>query len=113
MKPCNRQHRSPNVSSSRWLAYATAGVATAAATAPAAEAEIHYFSPVHLHLIGRGAETWRLPLTAGASLTFYRFPLSAPAGNTDFEDDIAISRNAAVHAIRERGQYGPTVFAAN
>ena len=94
------------------MAYATAGLATAAATAPAAEAEIHYFSPVQIHLKGRGG-TWQLPLTAGASLIFYRDALSGPAGNTYFSDVIAISRDAVVHAIRERGQYGPTVFASN
>ena len=98
MKPRNR---TLNVPGSRWLAYATAGLATAAATAPAAEAEIHYFSPVHLHLAGRGGEMWQLPLTAGVSLSFYRFPLSAPAGNTYFTDLVQVSRNAVVHAIRD------------
>jgi hypothetical protein len=101
VKPRKHQHRSLNISGSRWLAYATAGLATAAATAPAAEAEIHYFSPVHIHLKGQGG-TWQVPLTAGASLTFYRDRLSAPVGNTYFSDVIAVSRNAAVHAIRER-----------
>ena len=94
------------------MSYATAGLATAAATAPAAEAGIHYFSPVHIHLKGQGG-TWQVPLTAGASLTFYRGRSSAPVGNTYFFDVIAVSRNAAVHAIRSRGQYGPTVFASN
>jgi hypothetical protein len=103
--------RKAAVPSSRWLAYATAGLATAAVTAPVAEAEIHYFSPVHLHLKGRGgSEAWRLPLTGGASLTFYRFRESAPAGNTYFSDVIQVSRNAVVRAIRD---WDNVLYAAN
>jgi hypothetical protein len=83
------------------MAYAVAGLATAAATVPDAEAEIHYFSPVQIHLKGRVFETWQLPLTAGARLTFYRFALSAPTAGTYFTDLVQVSRNAAVHAIRD------------
>ena len=113
VKPRNLQHRTFNLSTSRWLAYATAGLATAAATAPAAEAEIHYFSPVFLELKSRGGATWRLPLTEGASLTFSRFALSAPVVATYFSDAIHVSRDAAVHAIRVHGQTGNMFYAAN
>jgi hypothetical protein len=97
---------------SRWLAYATAGLATGAVTAPTADAEIHYFSPVHIHMEGPNAATWRVPLTGGASLTFYRDADSAPSQGNIFSDAIAVSRNAAVHAIR-RGRGGPFYSAAN
>jgi len=42
MKPRHRQHRSLNVSSSRWTAYAVAGLATACGGATSAEGAIHY-----------------------------------------------------------------------
>jgi len=47
MKPRNRQHRSLNISNSRWTAYAVAGLATASGGAISAEAEIHYSGPVN------------------------------------------------------------------
>jgi hypothetical protein len=42
MKPRNRQYRSLNVSNSRWMAYAVAGLATAYGGAISAEGAIHY-----------------------------------------------------------------------
>lgn len=100
-----------SIPQSRWLAYATAGLATATATAPRTEAEIHYFSPVHIHIQGPNAGTWRVPLTGGASLTFYRFNASAP--RAFYSDIIQVSRNAAVHAIRYFRESGDFFYASN
>ena len=47
------QTRSLNVSTSRWLAYATAGAATAFGAVPASEAEIHYSGLVNVVLPGQ------------------------------------------------------------
>ena len=41
------KNRSASISSSRWLAYTTAGAATAFAAANSAEATIHYSGPIH------------------------------------------------------------------
>ena len=54
--------------SSRWLAYATAGAATAFCGAPCADAEIHYSGPINMAMQGIHSAT--LPLISGASLFF-------------------------------------------
>ena len=41
------KNRSASISNSRWLAYTTAGAATAFAAANSAEATIHYSGPIH------------------------------------------------------------------
>lgn len=53
---------------SRWLAYATAGVATAFCAAPCADAEIHYSGLINVPM--EGIQSITLPLTGGASLFF-------------------------------------------
>ena len=69
MKPRNRQSRSLSVPSSRWLAYAVAGLATASGGAISAEAEIHYSGKIYYQL-PRGNHA--LPLSGGASVNFMR-----------------------------------------
>jgi hypothetical protein len=60
MKPRNRQHRSLNVSSSRWMAYAVAGLATASGGAISAEGAIHYTDPPNVLLRGFDRATFSL-----------------------------------------------------
>jgi hypothetical protein len=56
------------LSETRWLAYATAGVASAFGLSSTAEAEIHYSGNVLIRLTGNARAT--LPLSNGASLVF-------------------------------------------
>ena len=56
------------LSETRWLAYATAGVASAFGLSSSAEAEIHYSGDVSIRLAGNAHAT--LPLSNGASLVF-------------------------------------------
>jgi len=60
MKPRNRQHRSLNISSSRWTAYAVAGLATASGGAISAEGAIHYTDPPNVKLQGFANATFPL-----------------------------------------------------
>src|SRR6266550_3251856 len=63
-----RQVKSLSLSETRWLAYATAGVAGALGLSSSAEAEIHYSGNVFVKLTGNSQAT--LPLSNGASLVF-------------------------------------------
>src|SRR5437762_11770168 len=67
MKPLRRINSLP-VSETRWLAYATAGVAGAFGLSSSAEAEIHYSGNVSIKLAGNAHAS--LPLSNGASLLF-------------------------------------------
>src|ERR1041384_4698797 len=66
-----RQMKSISISETRWLAYATAGVAGAFGLSSSTEAEIHYSGDVHIHLVGDARAT--LPLSNGAYLVFENF----------------------------------------
>ena len=69
MKTRNREKRSLNVSSSRWRAYAVAGLATASGGAISAEGAIHYSGPVDYKFQGRSTvRTHTFPLSNGAYL---------------------------------------------
>src|SRR5215831_745565 len=63
-----RRANSLSISETRWLAYATAGVAGAFGLSSSAEAEIHYSGNVAIKLIGDAQAS--LPLSNGASLVF-------------------------------------------
>jgi hypothetical protein len=63
-----RRTKSLYVPETRWLAYATAGVASALGFSPSAEAEIHYSGNVVIRLTGNAHAS--LPLSNGASLVF-------------------------------------------
>ncbi|HEY2713776.1 MAG TPA: hypothetical protein VGI60_14775 [Chthoniobacterales bacterium] len=63
-----RQIKSIALSETRWLAYATAGVAGAFGLSSSAEAEIHYSGNVFIKLTGNAQAS--LPLSNGASLVF-------------------------------------------
>src|SRR6266513_2471733 len=67
MKPI-RHIKSISISETRWLAYATAGVASAFGLSSSAEAEIHYSGNVLIKLTGNAQAS--LPLSNGASLVF-------------------------------------------
>jgi len=67
MKPHRRINGLP-ISETRWLAYATAGVASAFGLSSSAEAEIHYSGNVFIKLTGNAQAS--LPLSNGASLVF-------------------------------------------
>src|SRR5437773_5501374 len=67
MKPHRRINGLP-ISETRWLAYATAGVASAFGLSASAEAEIHYSGNVSIKLAGNAQAS--LPLSNGASLVF-------------------------------------------
>src|ERR1044072_6060297 len=69
MKPRNRRHLSLNVSSSRWMSYAVAGLATASGSAISAEGAIHYSGPVDYKFQGKSTvKTHKFPLSNGARL---------------------------------------------
>lgn len=69
MKLRNRQIPSLNVSSSRWMAYAVASLATAPGGANPAEGAIHYSGPVDYKFQGRSTfKTHTFPLSNGAYL---------------------------------------------
>jgi len=74
MKPRNRQHRSLNISNSRWTAYAVAGLATASGGAMSAEGAIHYSGLINFAFNDRlgGTETHSFPLSQGAVLVGIR-----------------------------------------
>jgi MYXO-CTERM domain-containing protein len=63
-----RRTSSLSISETRWLAYATAGVASAFGLSSSAEAEIHYSGNVSIQLTGNAQAS--LPLSNGASLVF-------------------------------------------
>jgi hypothetical protein len=56
------------IDSSRWLAYAVAGVASSLVSTPCAEGAIHYSGRINQHFNGFDEETF--PLVPGASLFF-------------------------------------------
>ena len=70
-----RQIKSLSLSETRWLAYATAGVAGAFGLSPSAEAEIHYSGNVVIKLTDNAEAS--LPLSNGASLVFKNINLGS------------------------------------
>src|SRR5262245_53762199 len=91
-----------SLSETRWLAYATAGVAGAFGLSSSAEAEIHYSGDVSIKLTGTARAT--LPLSNGASLVFENIdPGSTFWQDFDFLIKGAISGSARV-------DYGTTRF---
>ena len=65
----NRTTESLNVSTSRWLAYAAAGAATALAGTQSAEAEIHYSGRINVKVTG--SHTFPLDPAGPANLVFW------------------------------------------
>lgn len=96
----SRSGKTATIPQQRWLAYAAAGVATAAATAPAAEAEIHYSGPVHLHMDGHNSRSiFRLEMPPYAHLEIWRGQNFSGPGEYDF----LIVSASKVGAVRVSG----------
>jgi hypothetical protein len=99
MKPL-RAIKSVSLPETRWLAYATAGVASAFGLSSSAEAEIHYSGIVNIKLTGNAQAS--LPLSNGASL-FFR---NIDSGSTFWQDfDFLIQ---GVISGSARGSYNTT-----
>jgi len=98
MKPRNRQHRSLNISNSRWTAYAVAGLATASGGAISAEAEIHYSGLVNYKFDKEspGYEVHAFPLSHGAFLEGFRYV----RGASDNSATLLIEGGAVSHGFR-------------
>jgi hypothetical protein len=66
-------HRKPaSIAKTRWLAYATAGAATALAGSNSAEATIHYSGIINYRFSGESVHTFQL--VPGAGIAFAHFP---------------------------------------
>src|SRR5438874_7954091 len=100
MKPI-RQVKSLSLSETRWLAYATAGVASAFGLSSSAEAEIHYSGNVFIALTGYARAS--LPLSNGASLVFENFGGSTFWQHFDFLMKGVISGSARAYAHTSGG----------
>jgi len=92
-----RQVKSLSLSETRWLAYATAGVAGAFGLSSSAEAEIHYSGNVSIQLTGNARAS--LPLSNGASL-FFR---NIFGGSTFLQDFDFIMTGVISGSARESG----------
>lgn len=69
-----RSSPSTKISSTRWLAYATAGLATAVGSVATAEAEIHYSGIIDQAFDGTGQRLHgTFPLSKGVSISFSQF----------------------------------------
>ena len=66
----NRQTKSVNISNPRWLAYATAGAATALGSATSAEAEIHYSGLINVRFEWLVDQVMQFPLDHRPKLIF-------------------------------------------
>jgi hypothetical protein len=109
----DRQTKSKTVSNSRWLAYATAGAATALG-ATAAEADIHYSGIIN-EPVSFGAKTF--PLSNGAVLWFVhyqtttdytsaKFELRSAAVSNGWRSDGFIPKNLAPNRLVSNGHFG-------
>src|SRR5438067_9429624 len=84
MKP-KTLRRTPiaNLSQTRWIAYATAGAATAVAGAGTAEASIHYSGPINQEINAPNSQSsavFHFALAPGASFSPFFFRVNAGSG---------------------------------
>jgi hypothetical protein len=101
-----RATKSVSLSETRWLAYATAGVAGAFGLSSSAEAEIHYSGNVSITLTGNAHAT--LPLSNGASLYFENINL----GST-FEQFFFLMKGVMSGSARGSDQHYSRIFLHN
>jgi len=95
------KRKSAAIPSPRWLAYATAGVATSLAASTSTEAEIHYSGILNFEFSGRSqVESFRL--TNNVQLNFSRFTYSAIAG-----DLVAVNGAARSEEVRKANWRSP------
>jgi hypothetical protein len=84
MKPkTSRRRPIANVSQTRWIAYATAGAATAVAGASTAEASIHYSGPINQVIDAPNSQSsavFHFNLAAGASFSPFFFRVNPGSG---------------------------------
>src|SRR5690349_22122914 len=98
MKPRNRQRRSLNVSNSRWMAYAVAGLATAAGGAISVEGAIHYSGPIDFKFHQQyGFHHHTFPLSQGVFVEGFRI---ARGLGGDSSATFAIGGAAVSNALR-------------
>jgi len=90
--------KSLSISETRWLAYATAGVASAFGLSSSAEAEIHYSGHVAIKLKGNAHAS--LPLSNGASLYFENI------GGTTFWQDFNFLMKGAISGSARGDDFG-------
>jgi hypothetical protein len=93
-----RQSKSISISETRWIAYATAGVASAFGLSSSAEAEIHYSGHVAIKLKGNAHAS--LPLSNGASLYF------EDIGGTTFWQDFNFLMKGAISGSARGDDFG-------
>ena len=99
----NRRTKSINLSNSRWLAYATAGIASGFGLGSAAEGEIHYSGLVNVKMEGQNNfsfSTTTLPLSGGAALLFAHYH----ATYTDGFFRIVGAESASARVYKSRGE---------
>src|SRR6266513_2191684 len=106
MKPHRRINGLP-ISETRWLAYATAGVASAFGLSSSAEAEIHYSGNVSIKLTGNSQAS--LPLSNGASLVFENID----PGSTFWQDFDFLISGAISGSARGRSYGFGRIFLSN
>jgi len=92
-----RRTSSFSISETRWLAYATAGVAGAFGLSSSAEAEIHYSGDVSIKLTGNAQAS--LPLSNGVSLVFENL-----FGGGTFLQDFYFSIKGVISASAREGR---------
>jgi hypothetical protein len=92
-----RRTSSLSISETRWLAYATAGVAGAFGLSSSAEAEIHYSGNVSIKLTGNAQAS--LPLSNGVSLVFENL-----FGGSTFLQDFYFSIKGVISASAREGR---------
>jgi MYXO-CTERM domain-containing protein len=92
-----RRTSSLSISETRWLAYATAGVAGAFGLSSSAEAEIHYSGNVSIKLTGNAQAS--LPLSNGVSLVFENL-----FGGSTFLQDFYFSIKGVTSASAREGR---------
>ena len=86
------------IDSSRWFAYAVAGVASSLVSTPCAEGAIHYSGRINQHFNGFDEKTF--PLVPGASLFFKHFP--PHTSSTFFDPGLAVNERGAMLARPSR-----------
>jgi MYXO-CTERM domain-containing protein len=92
-----RRTSSLSISETRWLAYATAGVAGAFGLSSSAEAEIHYSGNVSIKLTGNAQAS--LPLSNGVSIVFENL-----FGGSTFLQDFYFSIKGVTSASAREGR---------
>ena len=103
MKPRNGQGRSLDVSSSRWMAYAVAGLATASGGAISAEGAIHYTDPANVIL--RGNDRAAFPLDDLGDKLLFRHSVHGHLADNEALFSVVGRVSASVRGTRIGGTF--------